>query len=164
MVGRYRVRNGDIFLAISTANSCLERQHLQRHSSNTYYGMNLLLMRFNQDICDTNYIDNLFKIYRDKGIFIGLASRAVGQASINQGRLRALDIPLPPLPEQQAIARVLSTIQKAMRRRTKSLPPPESLKVPHAPPVYLWPGAVTEADKVRSRRRKSDQCRSIGRW
>ncbi len=41
-----------------------------------------------------------------------LASRGVSQANISATRLKTLKIPLPPLPEQQEIARLLKTVDK----------------------------------------------------
>jgi type I restriction enzyme S subunit len=50
-----------------------------------------------------------------------LAKRAVAQSSINQGDVKSLLIPVPPLPEQRAIAHTLRTIQKAKEVRQREL-------------------------------------------
>jgi type I restriction enzyme, S subunit len=42
--------------------------------------------------------------------------------AINDGDLLRMEIPLPPLPEQQAIAHILQTVQKAKEARQRELP------------------------------------------
>lgn len=85
------------------------------------HGMNLLRLRFKTDIADPQFIAYLFRHYRERGIFVGLASRAVGQSSINQGRLRTLKIQLPPLTKQRAIAETLKIVQKAKEARQREV-------------------------------------------
>ena len=85
------------------------------------HGMNLLLLRANKNTCDPSYLNYIMKYYRSKGVFIGLAARAVGQASINQGKMSSLEIPLPSLPEQRAIARALRAVQGAREARLREL-------------------------------------------
>ena len=48
-----------------------------------------------------------------------LASRGVSQANISATRLKTLNIPLPPLPEQQEIAHILSTADKKIEVEEK---------------------------------------------
>jgi len=83
------------------------------------HGMNLLLMRTNKQLLNPDFLFHLFKYYRTQGTFVGIASRAVNQSSINQGKMKALLIPLPPLPEQRQIARILSTVDKKIEVEEK---------------------------------------------
>ncbi len=43
----------------------------------------------------------------------------MGQASINQGKMKTLEIPLPPLPEQREIARILSAVDRKIETEEK---------------------------------------------
>ena len=120
IVERYKLHAGDILFSHINSEPMLGKTAIyEGFPPLLIHGMNLLLIRVNEEICCPEYLNNLFKIYRYKGIFVGLGSRAVGQASINQGKLRFLDIILPPMPEQKEIAKVLSTIQKAIETQDK---------------------------------------------
>jgi len=92
------------------------------------HGMNLLLIRAKRCFLNSYFLNFLFNFYRLKGIFINLASRAVGQSSINQGKIKALQISLPPLPEQEKIARVLSKIKQAIEQQDKIIDATKNLK------------------------------------
>jgi type I restriction enzyme S subunit len=76
------------------------------------HGMNLLRLRTKAEWLNPLFLNYLFAFYRQLGVFVGIASRAVNQSSINQGKMRTLQIFLPPLPQQLRIARVLNTIQR----------------------------------------------------
>lgn len=55
------------------------------------------------------------------GEFTALCRRHVNQASVSLERLKDVQIPLPPLPEQQAIAHTLRTVQRAREIRQREL-------------------------------------------
>ena len=83
------------------------------------HGMNLLLIRAKKEQLDPFFLNNLFNWYRLRGIFIGIASRAVNQSSINQGKMKNLLIPLPPLEEQKQIAHILSVVDEKIEVEQK---------------------------------------------
>src|SRR4030095_7371826 len=81
--------------------------------------MNLLLLRVNRKILDPHFLHFLCSYYRAKGVFVKICSRSVNQSSINQAKLKALEIPLPALPEQQKIADVLGLVQRAVEQQER---------------------------------------------
>ncbi len=54
------------------------------------------------------FLKHLLNYYRDAGVFLSLARRAVNQANYNRNEILALRIPLPRFDEQQEIAGILS--------------------------------------------------------
>ena len=56
------------------------------HSSDLLllHGMNLLLVRTNQIVLNSDYLNYLFNYFRFKGVFYSIAQHAVNQSSINQ--------------------------------------------------------------------------------
>ena len=121
-IEKYRLCYGDILVSHINSDSQLGRSVIyQGKPEFLLHGMNLLRMRTNTKMIDPFFLDTLFRFYRNCGVFISLASRAVGQSSINQSRMKSLIIPLPPLPEQRAIAHILQTIKKTKATRQREI-------------------------------------------
>ena len=121
-VEKYRLRYGDILISHINSDPQLGRSVIYKGMPELLlHGMNLLRMRADPEKLDPFFLDYIFRFYRNRGVFISIASRAVGQSSINQRRMTALTIPLPPLPEQRAIASVLGAIQEAKFARQKEI-------------------------------------------
>lgn len=119
---KFKLKTGDILFSHINSEEHIGKSAIYKGNPDIIlHGMNLLLLRTNETVCDSLYLNNLLKFYRLKGIFVGLAARAVGQASINQGKMKSLEIPLPPLPEQRAIARALRAVQAAREARLREL-------------------------------------------
>jgi type I restriction enzyme S subunit len=121
-VEKYRLRYGDILISHINSDPQLGRSVIYEGMPELLlHGMNLLRMQTDPEKLDPFFLNYIFRFYRNRRVFISIASRAVGQASINQSRMEALTIPLPPLPEQRAIASVLDTIQDAKFARQKEV-------------------------------------------
>lgn len=72
------------------------------------------------DEADSDFLDFLLKTPLMIDTYRQLTSKTVHRRRIVHPRdFKAINIPLPPLPEQRAIARVLSTIQRAIETQDK---------------------------------------------
>jgi type I restriction enzyme S subunit len=104
LVDKYKLHYGDILFSNINSDFHLGKTAVFRLKGMTLiHGMNLLLIRANHKIITSDFLNYLFKYYRLSGNFIAIAQHAVNQSSINQAKLKNLDIPLPPLREQHRI-------------------------------------------------------------
>ena len=112
-IQKYRLCYGDILVSHINSDPQLGRAVIYEGKPDLLlHGMNLLRMQANTEIINPFFLNFIFGFYRNRGIFIALASRAVGQSSINQNRMKSLMIPLPPPSEQDTIANVLQAFDK----------------------------------------------------
>ena len=77
-------------------------------------------------VVDSRQIDAAWLAYQfllqwDHRVFKALCRRHVGQASISLDKLSNLTLPLPPLAEQRAIARILRAAQDAIAARRREV-------------------------------------------
>lgn len=114
-VENYRIQKGDILFSHINSDPHLGKTGFaERDYEDLLHGMNLLLIRANPDVFEAEFLNRVFQYYRNIGVFISICSRSVNQSSINQAKLKAVEVPLPPLPEQKKIAHILSTVQRAI--------------------------------------------------
>jgi type I restriction enzyme, S subunit len=123
------------------------------------HGVNLLRLKVNHSQLDPHFLNLLFRWYRRQGVFLRLGGRAVGQSSINQGRLKSLLILKPPLSEQHRITRVLSAVQRASQQTDQVISAARELR--HSLVQHLFSYGPVRVDEVDARRRKETPLGSI---
>jgi restriction endonuclease S subunit len=123
LLEEYKLKKGDILFSHINSEIHLGKTAIYLEDKFILHGMNLLLIRPNSKFIDSKFLNYLFNWYKDNGIFISIASRAVNQASINQNTLKNLKILLPSLSEQREIAEILQTIDQKIEieKRKKEL-------------------------------------------
>ena len=128
-IEKYLLRKGDIlFSHINSDRHLGKTGFAERDFDDLLHGMNLLLIRANPEVFDPEFLHRVFQYYRDIGVFITICSRAVNQSSINQAKMKALEVPLPPLSEQKKIAHILLTVQRAIEAQERIIQTTTELK------------------------------------
>lgn len=95
--------------------------------------------------------DNLFLFYLLHYLKIDIEKEGTGSIfkSINKAKLSEFEIPLPPLPEQHAIAHVLRTVQEAKEKTDAVIAATKALKAAMMKHLFTYgPVPPEEAEKV----------------
>ncbi|NPV50680.1 MAG: hypothetical protein HPY60_05725 [Candidatus Methanofastidiosum sp.] len=103
---------------------------------------------------NTNIIDNIFLAYFiHHDFFIRYAIKTmtgVNHPRTSWSKLKHLSIPLPPLPEQIAIANVLSTVQESIEKNEAVINSTKELKKSLMNHLFTYgPVSVSEAENVK---------------
>lgn len=122
---KYLLQNGDILFSHINSDKHLGKTAIYESNIPLIHGVNLLLLRCNDNLYFSKTLNYLFKYYRYIGVFMSIAQRAVNQSSINQKKLSNLEIPLPPLEEQKQIAEKLDNLFaqiETIKKSTERIP------------------------------------------
>lgn len=122
----YRLQRGDILFSHINSPSHLGKTAIYDGIPSTlYHGMNLLMLRANEELITARFLEYGLRLLRISGTFSLVAQHAVNQASINQKKLCELRLPLAPLAEQKRIADKLEAVLgrvEACRARLDRVP------------------------------------------
>lgn len=115
---KYKLKKGDILYSHINSVAHIGKTAYCFEDYDILHGMNLLLIKANYKV------DNLFLFYLLNSKYgrkeaYSSAKRAVNQASLSTTEIKRFKFPLPPLPEQKAIAQVLSTADSAIHTTEK---------------------------------------------
>lgn len=114
----FRMQKGDILYSHINSLSQIGKVAYYNGKKEIYHGMNLLLLRANQCL-NKQYLYYMLLTTYMRHMAQVIAKPAVNQASISTRDLKKIKIPVPPLPEQQKIAEVLSTWDKAIEKQSQ---------------------------------------------
>lgn len=114
---KYLIERNDILITEGGDSDKLGRGCIWKNDLETCVFQNhLFRIRTNQTILDPEFLFNYIQSKRAKTYFLNCSKQTTGIASINTSQVNCFPIPLPPLPEQKAIARVLSTWDEAIQQ------------------------------------------------
>lgn len=122
---KYILKKGDILFSHINSDKHLGKTAIYMDDAPLIHGVNLLLLRSDDNLYHSKCLYYLLKYYRYTGVFLNLAQRAVNQSSINQKKLSNLEIPLPPLEEQKKIAEKLDKLFdqiESIKKSTERIP------------------------------------------
>jgi type I restriction enzyme S subunit len=116
LVENYKLDVGDILFSHINSDPHLGKAAIYDGNPEILiHGMNLLRIKPNPNIVLSKFLNYIFRYFRQVGIFIKMAQRAIGQSSINQTKLKELQIPLAPLIEQHRVVEKLETLTERVR-------------------------------------------------
>ena len=111
---RYIVRKGEILINRVNSLSHLGKSVLIPHLNEaTLFESNMMKLRMCADVIP-EFAANVLLSQSTRQYFMSRAKKAVQQASINQKDVSEMPFPLPPLPEQQAIAAILESVDESI--------------------------------------------------
>lgn len=120
-VERWRLQQGDILLSHINSVEHIGKSAIYRGIPDTLiHGMNLLLLRPDQNVISPEYLHYGLRSSRVRQIVRSRCKRAINQASINQKELGAIELPVPSLPEQHRIVDLLSRAEGIVRLRREA--------------------------------------------
>jgi type I restriction enzyme, S subunit len=107
-IEKYALKSGDILFSHINSPEHIGKTAIYRSNQTLIHGINLLLIRVDQEKCYPEYLNYYFKSKSVRALFRARCKKAVNQASLNQPDVLSLEVPLPPLTEQKRIAALLA--------------------------------------------------------
>lgn len=112
----YKMRPGDILYSHINSLPHMGKVAIWMRQDELYHGMNLMLLRPTVSTVDPVFLINRLKSSDARAYARREAKSAINQASLGQSQIKSYPLSLPPLPEQRRIARVLDTVDAAIRQ------------------------------------------------
>jgi type I restriction enzyme S subunit len=150
-VSKYFVRTGDVIFNNTNSEELVGKTaHWDREGEFVLSNHMTIIRVANPETVDSFYLARLLhKLWFD-GFYVHICRRHVNQASVSLERLKQILIPVPPVVEQRRIARVLSTIQRAIEAQDKVIAAARELKRSLMKHLFTYgPVPITEASRVR---------------
>jgi type I restriction enzyme S subunit len=118
----FRLRKGDVLFNRTNSYELVGRTGIFLLDGDYVFASYLIRLRPNSEVANPFYLTTYLMFSGEK--LRQIATRAVHQANINATTLQKVIIPVPPLPEQQKIAEILSGVDERLellRRRKEKL-------------------------------------------
>ncbi|MBR0472306.1 MAG: restriction endonuclease subunit S [Methanosphaera sp.] len=114
----YKIKKGDIMLTNINSMKFIGNVLYFNTNETLYHGMNLLLLRFNENI---NKKFMFYNLKRNNILFKKMACQAVNQASINKTTIEKMQFNIPSIKEQEKIAEFLFHFDKKIENIYKQI-------------------------------------------
>jgi len=111
---RLLLRDGDLLFNWRNAPALVGKTAIYEEQSQKHiYASFIMRIRTGSNLSNS-FLCYLLNYYRQIGVFLKLARRAVNQANYNKNEISVLKVPLPPLAVQQKTADILSGVDRRM--------------------------------------------------
>ncbi len=131
----YALRSGDVLFNNTNSKELVGKTCLIENDIRGGFSNHMTRLRVKPDVCVPDFLALLLHNAWQKGIFLGLANKWVGQAGINATALAQFQIPLPPLEVQKEIVAEIEGYQKVTNGARSVL----DHYRPHIPIQPDWP-------------------------
>ena len=127
-IDRFKIEKYDILLSHINSLKHIGKTAIKEDDRRLYHGMNLLRLKVCKSKFDPVYIHNLlsWEVVREE--MRRKAKQAINQASLNVQDIKSLTYVLPPLPEQQKIATILSSVDDVIEKTRAQIDKLKDLK------------------------------------
>jgi type I restriction enzyme, S subunit len=123
IVNNYLIKENDIIFNNTNSHDLIGKTAIWTGPSDKYVLSNHMtfLRLLNDSKIDQYFLAAYFYFLWINRYFESIRRQHVNQASISLERLRDVELPIPPLPEQRAISRVLRAVQQAREARLREI-------------------------------------------
>ena len=116
-ISKYRLLPGDVVFNNTNSTDLVGKSaHLLGHDELVVYSNHFTRLRTVVERLDSGYLAAWLLHQWQARLFARLCNRWIGQSAFKADQLLALEIPLPPLPEQKHIAAILNEQMAAVER------------------------------------------------
>lgn len=121
-IDRYLVELGDVlFNATNSSNLVGKTAYFPGLEEPAVFSNHFLRLRPDADRLDGRFLSRWLALQFQLGRFKGICRQWVNQATVNRDALLAMQIPLPPLPDQRRIAEILDKADALRAKRRAAL-------------------------------------------
>ncbi len=144
-IEKYRLLPGDVVFNNTNSTELVGKSaQFMAHDEPIVYSNHFTRIRTLAEHLDSSYLSSWLLHQWQVRVFENLCNRWIGQSAVKNDKLLALEIPLPPLPEQKRIAAILNeqmeAVQKAREATQAQLEAAKSLPAAYLRQVFPRPG------------------------
>ena len=152
LLTKYSLEPGDVLFNNTNSTELVGKSALfNGYDEPVVFSNHFTRLRVVEDRLLPNFLALLLQHYWQERLFASICNRWVGQSAVQRDKLLALEVPLPPLPEQRRIAARLTEQMAAVERAwvaarlqveaTQELPAAYSRSIFNRPNSARWPTA-----------------------